>query len=333
MTTDNSSDRQATNDDAQLITEAEFSVLLSSSDDPSVDRPAPQFTNADRIAKGQFQNLDVVNERLCRKLKEHLFTLLRREVEVSQEPQKVMRFCDYQASLPVPTNLNMVTVPQLSCQGLVTVEGDLVGRLTDLFYGGSGMLIAQRREQTFTPTEKRLTEILLDHVLAGLAEAWEPLFHLDWKKDKAESNPHFVNMGSPSERILVSSFRLDGGACQGSIHVVLPMEALASIGNVLSSTLASDRQSQQALWRATLESGVRKAEVELRAVLGQTQVTLGELLSLKAGDVLKIELPPTAAVYVADSHVFTASFGVHKGFNAVRLVERVEKDADDKAAG
>ena len=56
---------------------------------------------------------------------------------------------------------------------------------------------------------------------------------------------------------------------------------------------------------------------------------LGELTNLKTGDVIPIELPSAVSVFAGESEVLRGTFGVSRGYNAVKVAEILHAIAKD----
>ena len=87
--------------------------------------------------------------------------------------------------------------------------------------------------------------------------------------------------------------------------------------------MQSDRKEVDDRWPTSLRNEVKATVVELEATLVETEITVGELLSMKPGDVIPIDLPRAVSACVDGVPVFTGQFGVSRGNNALKVLERV----------
>ncbi|RBH42071.1 flagellar motor switch protein FliM, partial [Pseudomonas sp. MWU13-2860] len=100
------------------------------------------------------------------------------------------------------------------------------------------------------------------------------------------------------------------------------------IRDVLSSTMQADRTEVDNRWVNLMTHQVQAAEVELVATLAQTKVTLGQILNLKNGDVVMLDIPERVEADVSGIPVFEASYGTVQGRYALK-VEQVLAGAND----
>ena len=314
---------------ADLLSQDEIDALLHGVDSGAVeveeDEPAPgeareyDFTSQDRIIRGRMPTLEMINERFARTWRVGLFNLLRRSADLSVRGVDLVRFGEYMHSLQVPTNINLVKMKPLRGTGLVLFEPRLVFTVVDNFFGGSGKYHTRIEGREFTPTAMRVIQLLLRQTFADLAEAWAPLMPVEFEYLNSEVNPHFANIISPREYIVVSRFHveLEGGG--GEFHVSLPYSMLEPIREQLDTGLQSDRVERDEGWIRAMRQQLMEAPVELSSALARREITLGELCRLKVGDVIPIDLPDTVTLEVERTPVFTGRFGTHNGVNAVKV--------------
>jgi len=201
----------------------------------------------------------------------------------------------------------------------VVFEPRLVFTVVDNFFGGSGKYHTRIEGREFTPTEMRVIQLLLKQTFADLVEAWAPVLPVEFEYMNSEVNPHFANIISPREYIVVCRFNveLEGGG--GELHVAMPWAMLEPIRELLDAGVQSDRVEKDENWIRALRTQLQDAEVELSSTLARRTITLRELCQFKVGDVIPIDLPPTVALEVEHSPLFTGEFGIHNGKNAIKV--------------
>jgi len=287
--------------------------------DPGVARTY-DFASQDRIIRGRMPTLEMVNERFVRLWRIGLFNLIRRSADISVRGIDLIKFGEYMHSLYVPTNLNLVRFKPLRGMGLIVFEPKLVFTVVDNFFGGDGRYPTRIEGREFTATEMRVIQLMLRQTFADLTEAWAPVMNVDFEYINSEINPHFANIVTPREYVVVSRFHveLDGGG--GEIHVTLPYSMLEPIRELLDAGIQSDRIDRDESWNATLREQLQLAEVTVSSVLAEKRIDLRQLIWLKVGDILPIELSPNVPVCVENIPVFTGKFGLSNGMNAVKIV-------------
>lgn len=323
-----------------LLSQDEIDALLHGVDDGDVDVDDKgeggkndahtfDFASQDRIVRGRMPTLEMVNERFARHMRVSLFNLMRRSAEVSINGVQILKFSEYVHSLFVPTSLNMVRIRPLRGTALFTMEAKLVFILVDNFFGGDGRFHAKIEGREFTPTERRIIQILLEQSFIDLKDAWAPVMRVEFDYLDSEVNPALANIVSPTEVVVVCSFHieLDGGG--GEFHVTMPYSMLEPIRELLETGVKSDREDTDERWVKCLRKDIMDADVIVNCELTRAELTVGELMYLKAGDVIPIEIPETLTLSTDGIPLMRGYYGVSNGYMALKIKEMVERDNDD----
>ena len=313
---------------SDLLSQDEIDALLHGVDDVEEEELGAagdpgiaqfDFSSQDRIVRGRMPTLELVNERFARHMRISLFNMMRRTAEVSINGVQMLKFGEYVHTLFVPTSLNMVRFRPLKGTALITMEARLVFILVENFFGGDGRYHAKIEGREFTPTERRIIQMLLKLVFEDYKDAWAPVMDVGFEYLDSEVNPAMANIVSPTEVIVVSSFHieLDGGG--GDFHVAMPYSMLEPIRELLDAGIQSDRNDRDESWAIMLREQLDTAEVELSSVLAKRRMSLRELTKLKIGDVLPIDMPKQVPLCVEGIPVFTGEFGVSNERNAIKI--------------
>lgn len=99
------------------------------------------------------------------------------------------------------------------------------------------------------------------------------------------------------------------------------------IRDQLDAGLQSDRAERDERWTQALEAQIKDTEVGIESQLASATISLRQLINLKAGDVLPIQMPKTVDLYVEDMPVFRGEFGISRGRNAVRITDIIRRPA------
>jgi flagellar motor switch protein FliM len=317
----------------EVLSQDEIDALLHGVDTGQVDTRAAaapgdvrpyDIAQQVRIVRGRMPTLDMINERFARFFRTSLFNLLRRSVDVSVAPVEMRHFGEYVAMVQVPSSLNLIKLAPLRGTGLLTIDPRLVFTVVDNFFGGSGRF-ARIEGREFTPTERRIIDRLVASAFADLKEAWSPMLAIEPELVGSEINPHFATIASPSESVVVTRLQveLDGGG--GELHLTLPYAAIEPLRDLLEAGLQSDRLEGDARWAHALREEIEDAELTLTTVLGSARITLGQLLDLRAGDVLPCDFEGRVTLGSEGVPLFRGTCGHSRGLHAVRIEERLRR--------
>jgi len=317
----------------KILDQAEIDALIHGVDSGAVSTdpgPAPgeirsyDFQNQMRIVRGRMPTLEMINERFARLFRVSLYNLLRRSPEISVAPVAIKKFSEYVHTLHVPTNLNLVKINPFRGTALIVLDPKLVFAVVDNFFGGTGRH-AKIEGREFTATEQRIIHMMLRNVFADLHEAWSHIAPIEVEYLQSEINPHFANIVSPSEIVVITTFHveLDGGG--GELHVTMPYAMIEPLREILDAGMASDRVDNDERWAVCLREEIEEAEVQLTTRLGRCNISLSALLNLKPGDIVPCDFLGQVTILAEDVPVFRGSFGLSHGLQAVKVEERVRR--------
>ena len=317
---------------ADILSQDEIDALLGGmgdSDESAAPEEVPadgnahpfDFSSQDRIIRGRMPTLEMVNERFARNFRVSLFNLLRRSPEIGVGNVQLLKYSEYVQGLFMPANMNIVKVKPLRGSALFTFDPKLIYGLVDNYFGGSGLYHMKIEGRDFSSSELRVVEIVLERLFGDLQQAWAPVLPIDLSFVGAEVNPHLANIVSPSEVVVVTIFtvELEGGG--GEFHIAMPYSMIEPIREVLDTGVQSDRSDHDDRWVTSLREEVLTAPVELVVGLSDKEIPLRSLTSLKAGDVIPIEVPDEVVGTVEDIPIVKARFGVHDGQYALLVQE------------
>ena len=286
----------------------------------------------ERIVRGRMPTLEIINERFARNLRVGLFNFMRRSAEISVGPVRVLKYSEFIRNLVVPTNLNLIHMKPLRGTALFIFDPDFVFLVVDNLFGSDGRYHVRVEGRDFTPTEQRIILRLLQVVFDEYKKSWEPVYKVDFEYVRSEMNTQFANIATPTEVVVAVTFKIELGAGGGDFHVCFPYAMIEPIRDVLYSSMQADRMEADNRWVKLLSHQVQTAEVDLVANLGQAPVTLGEILDLKVGDVISLEIPQAIVAEVDGVPIFECRYGIKNGQYALR-VNKILAGVDQFAAG
>jgi len=319
-----------------LLSQDEIDALLHGVDSGKVDTEPPpaapgeartfNFAAQDRIIRGRMPTLEMINERFARLFRISLFNMLRRSPELSVAGIETVKFSEYTHSLFVPTSLNLIRVKPLRGTALFIFEPRLVYTVVDNFFGGDGKIATKIEGREFTPTEMRVIQLLLRQAFADLQEAWAPVLGVEFEYMNSEVNPHFANIVSPSEIVVVSKFKIELEGGSGHLHITYPYSMLEPMREQLDAGLQSDRMEKDERWSWSLREQIQDAPIELETELARTEISLRQLMNLKPGDVIPINMPKVLELCADRLPLFRGTLGVTNGHHALQITEIVRRN-------
>ncbi|EPJ45995.1 MAG: flagellar motor switch protein [Osedax symbiont Rs1] len=319
-----------------LLSQDEIDALLHGADDSadsSTDDAddgedadgvrAYDLASNDRVVRGRMPTLELINERFARNARNSIYNLLRSAADVAVEDVQFLKYGDYIHTLYVPSSMCVMRVEPFKGAGLFILDAKLVFKLVDNFYGGDGRH-AKIEGRDFTPTENRLVFKLLESFFRDLHDAWEPVVALKFKRVGHEVNPSMANMINQSDVVVVSTFQVDLESGTSQFHVVYPYAMLEPIKDLLVSGSQKEESNEDERWQESLQRELVMSSVPLNMTIAQREVTLADIIELREGDVIPVEIPELLELKANRVPIFTCKLGTSRGNLAVKIVKKID---------
>ncbi len=287
----------------------------------------------ERIVRGRMPTLELINERFARYLRIGLFNYMHRTTEISVGPIRVQKYSEFIRNLVVPTNLNLVSAKPLRGTSLFVFDPNLVFLVVDNMFGGDGRFHTRVEGRDFTPTEQRIIRGLLNVVFSEYSRSWKPVYDISFEFIRSEMNSQFANIATPSEIVISTTFSLEFGGTAAEMHICFPYSMVEPIRDLLYSTMQSDQLSTDKRWIVMLRKQLKDAEVEISANLATTTITLGQILKMKAGDIIPVSISDKIIAQVDDIPLMECRYGQQGGQYALRIERFMTQESDDIAQG
>jgi flagellar motor switch protein FliM len=287
----------------------------------------------ERIVRGRMPTMEIINERFARLLRIALYNFIHRSAEVSVGPVRVLKFSEFNRNLPVPANLNLVQVKPLRGNSLFIFDPNLVFLVVDSLFGGDGRFHTRVEGREFTQTEHRIIQQLLKVVFETYGKSWEAVYKLEFEFVRSEVNPQFANIATPNEVVVVTTFEIEFNGVGGSLHICMPYSMIEPIRELLYSTMQGDHVVADKRWLHMLSKQIQAAEIELTAVLGQASTTVDQVLKMKTGDFIPLEVPDNVIANVSGVPVMECKYGVFNNQYALKVINMLAADNGDKSTG
>ena len=322
----------------EFLSQDEVDALLKGVNGDADDEPQEQDTNGirtynlatqERIVRGRMATLELINERFARHFRIALFNLLRRTAEVSVGPVRILKYSEFVRNLVVPTNLNMVQIKPLRGTALFIFDPTLVFLVVDNMFGGDGRFHNRIEGREFTQTELRIIQRLLQVVFENLSKSWQSVYPVEFEYLRSEMNTTFANIATPNEVVLAYTFTIELGSVSGEFHICLPYAMVEPIRDLLSSSLQGDHMEADKRWVKLLSREVQTAEVELVANLGTGSLTLKQILGLKVGDFVSLDVAESIHAAVDGVPVMECRYGVCNGQYALKVQKMIDQRSNE----
>jgi flagellar motor switch protein FliM len=297
---------------------------------PADDRVVVVYdlTSQDRIIRGRLPQLDVIYEKFMRSFRVSLSSALRKIATLNHASTDFLKFGEFINTLPMPTCMSVLRFNALRGSALLVIESKLAYALVDSFFGGADRPYTKIEGKDFTPIELSIVRKVVDLAIEDLESAWASVEKIDASFVRTEINPQFVGIVPPTDIVIASTFDVELENANGTITLVIPYATIEPIKQKLSTgfQVESD-QTDKKMWTAIIRSSLLETAVDINVKLGESQITVQDLMGLKPGDVIPLDQDATGEfdIQIEGVKKFKAYHGIHHGSVAVQVTRPIVK--------
>lgn len=324
----------------EFLSQEEIDALLKGvtnevDDEPVAADPSGVRTynlgSQERIVRGRMPTLEIINERFARNWRLGLFNFMRRNAEISVGPVKVQKYSEFIRNLVVPAAINLVHVKPLRGTALFVFDPNLIFLVVDNLFGGDGRFHMRVEGRDFTDVEQRIIQRMLQLMFDHYGKAWQPIYPIEFEQLRMEMHTEFANVATPNEVVVTTSFSVELGSNGGDVHICMPYTMIEPIRDRLTSAIQGEALEVDKRWVRLLSQQVQTAEVELVADLTTARVQFSDLLNMKVGDVLPVELDDFVTAKVDGVPVMECNYGTFNGQYALRVNRMLNMSGSEPA--
>lgn len=273
--------------------------------------------------------LQRVNDRFVRHLRAALLQHLRRGVTISGTGIELVEHRELMEKLRSPTHLTLFNMRPLRGILVLMIDSSLVVSLVESRFGGSGRFPINSANRDFTAFELKSMRRVVETALEQYAVAWETLGHFKASELRHETNPQFASFAHAEEQILAATFEVSIDQSVGKIAIYIPYAAIEPLQDQLLAGFVADATDDSPRWAATLEENLQQAPITLNVELGKIDISVGDLVGLRPGNVFEMDRPESLVVEANGVPLFRGRWGRHGRKIGVLVEERLSPAAEE----
>ncbi|MCK5517792.1 MAG: flagellar motor switch protein FliM [Alphaproteobacteria bacterium] len=323
-------------EEGRILDQTEIDSLLGFDDNGSADGKTGimELINSALVNYERLPMLDIVFDRLVRLMSTSLRNLTSDNVEISLDHISSVRFGDYLNSIPLPAMLSIFNAEEWDDHGLLVVDSALIYAVVDVLLGGRRGTSALRVEgRPYTTIETKLIERMVHVVLNDLSSAFDPLSPINFQLERIETNPRFATITQGNNAGVLVRLRIDMGDRSGRIEIMIPYATLEPIRELLLQMFMGEKFGRDTIWESHLTREIYQTDIFLSAVLGETTVSLNDMVNWEPGSVLMFNTRPNDLIEmrVGNKGMFMAKIGQKKDMIACSIEEYIELEQAEES--
>ena len=286
------------------------------------------FKRPAKFSKEHLRTLEIIFEHYGRLLSTNLPVYLRKNVQVSVVNSEALTFSEFTNSLANPVLLGIVNFAPLNGSIMVELASNLGYAIIDRMLGGQGTPLDKSRE--FSEIELTIVRKILVVCVRLFREPWRNVMDINPVLERVETNPQFAQIIAPGEMIAVVTLNIKIGDVEGLMNICLPYFTLESIMDRLNTRYwyANMQEKTDEKYNEQIEGMIRRVGVPIKAVLGQSTISVSDFANLQIGDIIRLDtrIEDELQIFVGNIHKFTALPGSSKEAYAVRITSIIREE-------
>jgi len=328
---------------ADVLSQGEIDALLSALDSGELNPEELEkeeekqkvkpydFRRPQKFSKDHIRTLELVHDNFARIISNYLSAQVRTNVKIKIETVQQITYEEFIHSVPNPTILTIFKMPPLSGSILFETNPQFVYQIIDVLLGGSG--IGPYKSREFTDIDKNIIRQVNTGVIANLKLAWEDVLEVEPEIEGLETNPALNQTLAPTEPVALITFSVEMGGNNTFINICIPYLGIEKVLDKLVVQYWFRENDADILEESKqkLRKRIGVVDLSITAVLGSTNISVGEFLRLSIGDIVTLDNATTTPVkvLVGDQPYLCAKPGIVGKNKGVQILDIIDKDVEN----
>jgi flagellar motor switch protein FliM len=245
------------------------------------------FRRPDKFSKDQLRTLQMLHETFARLASSSLSGYLRSAINIDLISLEQVPYEEYLRTINSSV-FTIMSLPPLTGQAVMEIEFGLAFSMVDRMLGGPGKAY---NRTTLTDIERPLVRQSIERMFSALKTAWEGVVMVHPTVEGLETSAQFVQIAPPNDIVVMILFEFRMGAQRGAMSLCIPYLLLKPITTKLSAQkwFASGNRKPNVETKRSLVHHINQANVECSIRLGNARCSVRDFLSLKCGDILRLD--------------------------------------------
>lgn len=287
------------------------------------------FARPSKFSKEHLRTLEIIFEHFGRLLATNLPAYLRKSVSVEVVNSEVVIYSEFSNALSNPVLLGVVEISPLNGNVIMEMASNLGFTIVDRLLGGYGTTLEKSRD--FSEIELTILERIFTICVNLMQEPWQNVVKIFPRLERIETNSQFAQIISPSETIAIVTINLKIGNVEGLMNLCLPYTTLEPVMDKLNTKywFSTMQEKDDKTYEDAIESVISKAQIPMRALLGNSKISVSDFVNLQLGDIIKLDtkVDEELDIFVGNIEKFKALPGYSNEQYAVRITEIIREES------
>lgn len=283
------------------------------------------FRSPKKITKETIRLLKGIYENYCRILTSRLTSMLRLMCDVTVEQVEESIYHEYNNALEDYVLMGLINVKYpdnetSENQILMEMSRPLSFVIIDRLLGGIGEEYGYVRD--YTDIELSLLNNILNQLVTLMGTTWENTLKIETELEKVETNSRFIQSINYNDTVVIIILNVVLNELSGKITLCIPSNIIDEIlknANIYSKNVSKKANIEDQ--KTAIMDSIKSSRLSITGVLGSTQATLQEILSIQAGDLIILDkkISSNIDVNVDNEKWFEGKWGTRKNKGVIKI--------------
>ncbi|MBP1546432.1 MAG: flagellar motor switch protein FliM [Oscillospiraceae bacterium] len=286
------------------------------------------FKSPKKFTKEQLKVIDSIFENYSRVLSSYLTGLMRLYCRVEVMQIEEQRYYEFNNALPDYVMMSLVNmgvhdedVMETNC--IMQISNPITFTVIDRLMGGLGTYSEMNRD--FTEIEITLMQSIMEKMASSLKSAWSQYIDMDPVMTAIETNSRVMQSIPPDEIIILVSLEIEIKDVKNIMSFCIPAMNLESIMNKFGDRWAKssvkENNKKETERRRNIMDSLSNSDIDVKAILCDTQVDLYDILTLQVDDIIPLNIPidKNIQLKIGGNLWYDGKLGILSGKKAVKI--------------
>lgn len=295
------------------------------------------FRSPKLFTREQLKLLFSIYENYARLLSSHITGVLQTYTLVEIIEVEEQQYYEFNNALPDSVLIGMIDFAVKDGDGdedmvFLDLSKDIGFCSIDRLLGGAGKPLDVDRE--YTEIEIGILEYFIKGMVNLMKNVWFDYLEISPRLMKLETNSRILQGISADENVVIVVMNILVNNTQGKINICIPAATLDMMFKKKNAQTKKNvrkvDQVTEAQRRADIINEISKSDLEIKGVLGTTEVLSKELVDLEVGDIIKLNKPENALVdlVVENTTWFRGEMGSFNKKRAIIIKDSLMRGSD-----
>lgn len=317
-----------TNLSREELAELTFTIGAGQVVAPRTEVREYNFACPSRLSRGNLRALQMAYSSLDASWSSSLSSTLKSKASVQVNPNYETTCAAYVESMQSASVVFEIASGTTPVVMLIDIASPLAKSLADRMTGGTGR--GGGHTHGVSPVEIGVLKCLMNHLLADMDKAWEPIAQMDFRIAAVHPSGYTGDLAD-DETLVVVGMIWNTGVAEGAVNIAIPVSSIDSmLGSLDPQCWMKSGEPATAVSRESISNLLEAVSIPVSVELGRTRVSMRDILSMEAGDIVRLETKANdpLQVKIGKKIRFEARPGLVGKRLAAQIEENLENDTD-----